>query len=619
MPNLDNIFNKFFPQSQTGSKGKFLIRMAWAIEIMVAVIGVCIGLIMIFGSKQVDGEQVQTAADLAKYNVTLNDFTIGLIFLIVAVVELTKIPLANAVYYSVRFFWRVVFLIALILVNVSTFETIVTGFERINRDRTKIVDQLIVDYNNVKTKIENLSENARVSDLDEDIEKLIKQRSEINKQINEIMVADQTLIQDIKESGSNQDTIKQLTEEINQLNTDIKDLRKENSELPAKKKKVGILGSNSSEINKQIDLNNKTIEQYVKDKKFKEKRRDELIRASSKNNEGRINTIKEGTNSKIKPLNDQLAIIASKIKKLEARQAKFNISEEEKDRQLEQLENDKLKLIDQIDKLAPDNQVFRVATWLKGWFIVDYNKEIEKINLQIFELQQQKVDSITEKSWFDNLFSIFNKNSELDNEAIDKQISRLEKQILGFEKKIRREEGMVEESVYADLPRGAITAAFWLWFGVLSFIISVTGTMLAFASLVLLDPRLHVIRNKKTAYWKGVSIRLSKFFVLLNKFIWGRIKRFRDPNVKIVEKKVEVEKVVEKIVEKPVEVEKIVEKIVEKPVEVEKIVIKEVEVPKEIETLRKEMVYVPLPTDDEELLKKGPFKAPNYDKDKKKK
>ena len=63
--------------------------MAWAIEIMVAVIGVCIGLIMIFGSKQVDGEQIQTAADLDEYNVTLNDFTIGLI-LIVAVVELTK-------------------------------------------------------------------------------------------------------------------------------------------------------------------------------------------------------------------------------------------------------------------------------------------------------------------------------------------------------------------------------------------------------------------------------------------------------------------------------------------------------------------------------------------------
>ena len=108
----------------------------------------------------------------------------------------------------------------------------------------------------------------------------------------------------------------------------------------------------------------------------------------------------------------------------------------------------------------------------------------------------------------------------------------------------------VNESVYADLPRGAITAAFWLWFGVLSFIISVTGTMLAFASLVLLDPRLHIIRNKRTANWRGLSIRISKFFVLINKYFWGKIKRFKDPNVKIVKKEVVVEKIVEKIVEK---------------------------------------------------------------------
>ena len=68
----------------------------------------------------------ETISDFAANNVSLNDFTIGLIFLIVAVVELTKIPLATAVYYSVRVFWRIVFLIALILVNVSTFETNLT-------------------------------------------------------------------------------------------------------------------------------------------------------------------------------------------------------------------------------------------------------------------------------------------------------------------------------------------------------------------------------------------------------------------------------------------------------------------------------------------------------------
>ena len=34
------------------------------------------------------------------------------------------------------------------------------------------------------------------------------------------------------------------------------------------------------------------------------------------------------------------------------------------------------------------------------------------------------------------------------------------------------------------------------------------------------------------------------------------------------------------------------------------------------EVIRKELVYVPLPTDDEELIKKGPIKATDYDKKK---
>ena len=618
MPNLDNIFNKFFPQSQTGSKGKFLIRMAWTIEIMVAVIGVCIGLIMIFGSKQVDGEQIQTAADLAKYNVTLNDFTIGLIFLIVAVVELTKIPLATAVYYSVRVFWRVVFLIALILVNVSTFETIVTGFERINRERTKIVDKLIVDYNSVKTQIQNINENVEVNNVNEEIKTLIERRTKINEEIGKITLNSQKQIQSVKESGANQDSIDQLKSEIKDLDRKIETLLDANTQLSSQKDSK-VFGSNKKSIDATIEQNNKRIESYEIERNRKSTELQSLIQASNKDNEGEINLINQSKDNQLNSLLEEKELLDKEIKVLEEEKFKYQENDKNKAQRLIDLKDKKNELIEKIDNLAPDNQVFRVATWLKGWFEVDYNKEIEKINMKIFELEQQKVDTITERGWFDKIFSIFNKNSNLDNKAIDRQISSLQIQLKDFEYKAELAINTINESVYADLPRGAITAAFWLWFGVLSFIISVTGTMLAFASLVLLDPRLHVIRNKKTAYWKGVSIRLSKFFVLLNKFIWGRIKRFRDPNVKIIEKEVEVEKIVEKIVEKPVEVEKIVEKIVEKPVEVEKIVIKEVEVPKEIETLRKEMVYVPLPTDDEELLKKGPFKAPDYDKDKKKK
>jgi hypothetical protein len=320
--------------------------------------------------------------------------------------------------------------------------------------------------------------------------------------------------------------------------------------------------------------------------------------------DGQIKLIETETKSKLKPLEDDLKNISAQINILEERKQGFALDDKEKDQKLRKLNDEKIQLItnengDGIDDLAPDSQVYRVATWLKGYFIIDYNDEINKINEQIFKLEKQKVKTITEKGWFDKFFSFFNKNSSLDNEAIDRQITNLQAKIIEFEKKALKAETNISTSVYADIPQGAITAAFWLWFGVLSFIISVTGTMLAFASLVLLDPRLHIIRNKRTANWRGLSIRISKFFVLCNKYIWGKIKRFRDPNIKTVEKEVE------KIVEKEVVVEKFMG---------EKIVYEKVEVPKEV--VRKEIVYVPLPTDDNELIKKGPFTAPEYDKKK---
>ena len=57
---------------------------------------------------------------------------------------------------------------------------------------------------------------------------------------------------------------------------------------------------------------------------------------------------------------------------------KYQENDKNKAQNLIDLKDKKNELIEKIDNLAPDNQVFRVATWLKGWFEVDYNKEIEK-------------------------------------------------------------------------------------------------------------------------------------------------------------------------------------------------------------------------------------------------
>ena len=599
MPNLDKVFNKFFPQSQTGSKGKFLLKMAWTVEILVAVIGICIAIIVVMqaqGTKNLD--------DLAGRAVNLSDLTFGGIFFIVAIVELTKIPLATAVYYSVRIYWKIIFLIGLLLVNVSTFETIVTGFERINRERTKIIDKKIVKYHSISTQIEQLNENTEVKAFDSDINKLREERSKINLAISEISLDGVKRKQAVLDQGSNQSSIDQLKEEIKSISETIKRLEEANSLLPSQVKKVGILGNNKKEIAAQIQANKETIIRNIAERKTKESQLKVMNVKQGQSADGQIKLIDTETKSKLKPLEDDLKNITAQINILEERKQGYALDDEAKDKKLRYLKDQKIELItnengDGIDDLAPDSQVYRVATWLKGYFLIDYNDEVNKINEQIFKLEKQKVKTITEIGWFDKFFSFFNKNSNLDNEAIDKQISNLEAKIIEFDKKAVKAKTNISESVYADLPQGAITAAFWLWFGVLSFIISVTGTMLAFASLVLLDPRLHIIRNKRTANLRGLSIRISKFFVLINKYLWGKIKRFRDPNVKIVEKEVVVEKEVEKIVEKNIG---------------EKIVYEKVEVPKEV--IRKELIYVPLPTDDEELIKKGPIKTTDYDKKK---
>jgi len=599
MPNLDKVFNKFFPQSQTGSKGKFLLKMAWTVEILVAVIGICIAIIVVMqaqGTKDLD--------DLASRAVNLSDLTFGGIFFIVAIVELTKIPLATAVYYSVRVYWKIIFLIGLLLVNVSTFETIVTGFERINRERTKIIDRKIVKYHSISTQINLINENTEVKAFDSDINKLREERAKINSAISEISLDGITRKQAILDQGSNQSSIDQLKEEIKSISETIKRLEEANSLLPSKIKKVGILGNNKKEIAAQIQTNKETINRSVAEREAKEIQLKAITKKQGQSADGQIKLIETETKSKLKPLEDDLKNISSQINALEERKQGYALDDEAKDQKLRDLGDQKIQLITNeegtgIDDLAPDSQVYRVATWLKGYFTIDYNDEINKINEQIFKLEKQKVKAITEKGWFDKFFSFFNKNSSLDNEAIDRQIANLKGKIIEFENKALKADTNISESVYADIPQGAITAAFWLWFGVLSFIISVTGTMLAFASLVLLDPRLHIIRNKRTANWRGLSIRISKFFVLCNKYIWGKIKRFKDPNIKTVEKEVE------KIVEKEVVVEKFMG---------EKIVYEKVEVPKEV--VRKEIVYVPLPTDDNELIKKGPFTNPEYDKKK---
>lgn len=108
------------------SIGRRLIHFAWGVEVVAATIGIIIAAFIIFATR----DQIISLGESAGPQLYMSMFLGGLPFIVVAIVELTKIPLAHAAYLSDSRLWRVVLAFGLLLLMVVTFETMANGFER---------------------------------------------------------------------------------------------------------------------------------------------------------------------------------------------------------------------------------------------------------------------------------------------------------------------------------------------------------------------------------------------------------------------------------------------------------------------------------------------------------
>ena len=236
MPNLDNIHYKFFPKSKTAPWGKKLIIMAWIIEILVASVSFSIAMLFFLSSGDSNLKIAQVASTL-----NVNSIIVGLSFLVVTIIELTKIPLASVFYYAGRVTWRITFFIALLAVNFLTFETIMQGFELAYNQRSSIVDEIRKNVENKKEEIANIELKADLSDIDlkiakvnEDIKILVDQKviieeqriEEKSKLLEEAQVADPNIVRLEKsietytiEKGKLEDKRQELSLEKSKLKT----------------------------------------------------------------------------------------------------------------------------------------------------------------------------------------------------------------------------------------------------------------------------------------------------------------------------------------------------------------------------------------------------------------
>ena len=248
MPNLENIHYKFFPKSRTSPLGKKLIYGAWFIEIIVAMVSLSIAYALFYTNAL--GFDVPVAERMI----------ISLALVVVAVMELTKIPLVTALYYSGKWVARTIFILLLVFANYSTFETMIQAFDvsvynqlqKVNVERQKLI--------NTERKIELLREEIDLDKKNNDLAILKIDREKTLKTKNELSIQESEELQNVLNEYNFDNTVlqtfeKNKTDKINEKSR-LQNL-KSKAEISIKDVKTGFLGlgggSNTRAIKSQIE------------------------------------------------------------------------------------------------------------------------------------------------------------------------------------------------------------------------------------------------------------------------------------------------------------------------------------------------------------------------------
>jgi hypothetical protein len=559
--------------------GKRLVAIAWAIEIVAASIGLFIGVSSAYST-------IQYYNDLDQAVLTGNTFTNVFIgaapFIIIAAVELTKIPLALGFYRTKRLLWRTLFLITLFMLVFVTFETMFNGLERNFSALESKIQTPRNEYQEQKAKLINVQTSidestARpVEKIDEDFSlKASSAESERRKKItalnderdSEILKINEQ-IQTLTESLTVAADATGLQQKVDRIRQDIKTAKTNaTTQIKAERDTVSKRLEDSDISIQKIDEN---MTSELNNKRF-------LASASSIRD-----SAKERRNLEINKQNNINQKLTIKINKIEKTLEDFVNSQNQI---LRKSESDLTKsqgtmsgmLGKNLDVLQ--NRVDDTSKRYSGLAKEaneDANKNLARID------RERESSKLVQKQRERNLPSLEKERMEIRSEIIS-----LENKIntAARENNIYRITGrFYDRESAADITVQELKVITTIWFGSISLIASLVGAVLALAGFVLQDPEsykpvLHKKRPFRNAI-RGILIRLRRFYstrrtgvirTSIRALLVDIRRRVRAPRIKF--KEVRVPHEVIKEVPGP-----------------EKVVYKEV--PKEI--IKSEIVYVPL-------------------------
>ena len=554
--------------------GVFLYRFAWVVEVFACAIGIAIAITVLFETNM----EIETATGKEVSFLSPASLLSALPFFMIAVVELTKIPLATAFYFAKSIIWKLIFITSLIFVAFITFETGFNGFER-NFARTN----LVVDAK--KRELQNLIENrteleSQVTELESLTLEAIEQRH--NQRRNDL--ADNylsrienldNLIRDTRGRGESIQ-LDALASQREQLRTDLKRLDEDKQrELTALYNRYDSLSSSSAndveskrrQLNKQLEMETSNLNSLKKEyrdaldasnfftksaveKKYQEMIREQLGRIDDTtkliNNlsiRGQASSLNQSLQNEVDDINRRFNDLKTQ---LNARQTIINkeianisaTTEKEISEQTALLRKERDVLQNEYNNQIEDNEKERRRV------LASFEDKSKRANLL-----KEEITTLSE--------GILRIRNAINSKVADKQVYRMAMYVFN-------------KDSAADLEPKSVAIVATIWFGSIAFIVAFTGIILALGSLTL---RFGEDKTSgKSVYHKMLtSLRLASI---------------------AIRQKAKEPKVITKTVETQVPVE------IVKEIPVEKVSIKEVPV----EVIKREIVHIPLYTNDPELL-----------------
>jgi hypothetical protein len=550
--------------------GRRLFFAAWAFEILAAAIGAIIA-----------WAQTVDAANSGNVN-TVDLWLAPLPFVMVAAVELLKIPFAYLVYINRHTMTRVVFSFCLLAISFLTFETLINGLERQFNSITLKVDVPRMELQNSKFEIqqsEKRMRKLRLLSMDdiytEERKRLDGAGSDYRNASNSLNIEIDTHVDEASNIKSIERKISTILREVSQI-----EINRE-SDLDAINKKY-------KETQKNIDKANKQTRLLIKDAQNER----DIVREDIRQKELKVHIFAFELKEEIQKLKTQKKVLNQKINRLSLKIENTPI------KALEGFENERKVIIDMSEgkistlrknksKLEANIEKTRINTKPKKVYLIRKDKIEKENNRRLLEITEWKTKEIEDFKGREDLISIEKSNIDTLNQHVGNLNLDIHKQVSNSQV-YRIAYLWYNKKTAVDVTKEEAATIAAVWFGSVAGVVATMGVFLAFGSFILRHPD-DKFRDKAP---RGGFVR--RFFVLTTRALRKRL--FKPKKIKVI-----VEKEVPKEVVKEIPVEKVVTQVVEKV----KIVEKEVPVDKIVEVIKTRIVHVPIYTNNPDLINKS--------------